>query len=174
MKPDGAFHRLKVNVVNQKGLVIRARRGYYALKPTNNPEEDAKADIHDAIFSRDELHDIPIDLQTQFFKTGEVDAKLTVVAKVDPRRLRFKKIEGRNNDELAIVSVLFDRNGNYLMGTSKTITMKLRDETLARLNSGITVKTSFDVKSGAYVVRLVVRDSEGHAIAAQNGAVEIP
>lgn len=60
------------------------------------------------------------------------------------------------------------------MGTSKTITMKLRDETLARLNSGIAIKTSFDVKPGAYVIRLVVRDSEGQAMAAQNGAVEIP
>jgi hypothetical protein len=57
---------------------------------------------------------------------------------------------------------------------TKTVAMKLRDETLARLTSGITVKTSFDVKSGAYVVRLVVRDAEGQAMAAQNGAVEIP
>ena len=40
--------------------------------------------------------------------------------------------------------------------------------------AGITVKSSFDVKSGSYVVRLVVRDSEGQMMAAENGAVEIP
>ena len=94
MKPDGAFHRLRINLVNRKGLEIQARRGYYSLKHTNDAEENAKADIHDALFSRDELHDIPIDLQTQFFKTGENDAKLTVVAKVDLRRLRFGKQMG--------------------------------------------------------------------------------
>jgi VWFA-related protein len=173
MKPDGSFHRLKISVVDRKGVAIQARRGYYALKHTSNAEEDAKADIHDAIFSREEMRDIPVDLQTQFFKTDETSAKLTIVARVDLRRLRFKKLEGRNNDELSVVSVLFDRNGNYINGMTKTITMKLRDDTLARLTSGITVKTSFDVKVGTYVVRLVVRDAEGQAMAAQNGAVEI-
>jgi len=152
MKPDGNFHRLKITLVDRKGLTLQARRGYYALKHTSNAEEDAKADIHDAIFSREEMHDIPVDLQTQFFKT----------------------VDGRNGDELSVVSVLFDRNGNFVTGMTKTVTMKLRDETLARLSSGITVKSSFDVKPGTYVVRLVVRDAEGQAMAAQNGAVEIP
>jgi len=115
-----------------------------------------------------------VDLQTQFFKTDNTSAKLTIVAKVDLRRLRFKKVDGRNGDELSVVSVLFDRNGNFVTGMTKTVTMKLRDETLARLSSGITVKSSFDVKPGTYVVRLVVRDAEGQAMAAQNGAVEIP
>jgi hypothetical protein len=174
MKPDGSFHRLKISLVNNKGASIQARRGYYALKHTRNAEEDAKADIHDAIFSREEMHDIPVDLQTQFFKPDASSAKLTVVAKIDLRRLRFKKVDGRNDDNLTVVSVLFDRNGNYVTGMTKTVDMKLRDETLARLTSGISVKTNFDVKPGTYVVRLVVRDAEGQAMAAQNGAVDVP
>jgi len=174
MKPDGSFHRLKVSLIERKGLALQARRGYYALKHGSSAEEDAKADIHDAIFSREEMHDIPVDLQTQFFKIDDTSAKLTVLARVDLRRLRFKKVDGRNNDEIAVVAVLFDRNGNYVTGLTKTVSMKLRDDTLTRLTSGITVKNSFDVKPGTYVVRLVVRDAEGQAMAAQNGAVEIP
>jgi VWFA-related protein len=174
LKPDGSFHRLKITMVNRKDTSIQARRGYYALKHTRNPEEDAKADIQDAVFSREEMHDIPVDLQTQFFKPDASSAKITVVAKVDLKRLRFKKLDGRNRDSLTVVSVLFDRDGNYITGMTKTVDMKLRDETLARLTSGISVKTNFDVKPGTYVVRLVVRDSEGQAMAAQNGAVEVP
>ena len=46
---------------------------------------------------------------------------------------------------------------------------------LQRLDrSGITVKSSFDVKPGSYLVRLVVRDKEGELMAARNGAVVIP
>ncbi len=52
--------------------------------------------------------------------------------------------------------------------------MRLRDETLERLSSGITVRTSFDVKPGTYLVRLVVRDAQGQMMSAQNGAVDIP
>jgi hypothetical protein len=52
--------------------------------------------------------------------------------------------------------------------------MRLKDETLEhRLESGMTVKTSFDVKPGSYLVRLVVRDAEGQ-LSAENGAIEIP
>jgi hypothetical protein len=53
--------------------------------------------------------------------------------------------------------------------------MKLRDTTYDRLShSGFIVKSSFDVKPGTYLVRLVVRDAEGSQMAARNGAVVIP
>jgi hypothetical protein len=72
------------------------------------------------------------------------------------------------------VSALFDRNGNYLKGTSKTITLRLRDETLAtRLTSGLMVKTNFDVKIGSYLIRLVLRDAEGQMMSASSDAIEI-
>ncbi len=83
-------------------------------------------------------------------------------------------MDGRNRNDLTVVSALFDRNGNYIMGNRKVIEMRLRDETLARLSSGITVKTSFDAKPGSYFVRVVVRDTEAQMMAAENGAVEIP
>jgi hypothetical protein len=55
------------------------------------------------------------------------------------------------------------------------IDFRLLEGTLEkRLNNGVTVKTTFDVKAGSYVVRLVVRDNEGQMMAAENGAVEIP
>ena len=37
------------------------------------------AEIRDAIYSREELHDLPVDLHTQFFKPDPADAKLTVL-----------------------------------------------------------------------------------------------
>jgi hypothetical protein len=53
--------------------------------------------------------------------------------------------------------------------------MKLLDKTFERLSrSGFTLKTSFDIKPGTYLVRMVVRDAEGAQLAARNGAVSIP
>ena len=53
--------------------------------------------------------------------------------------------------------------------------MKLLDATLAQLDhTGLTVKSSFDIKPGTYLVRMVVRDAEGSQMAAKNGAVTIP
>jgi hypothetical protein len=73
------------------------------------------------------------------------------------------------------VSALFDRNGNYVTGNQKLLEMRLKDETIEkRAEAGITVRTSFDVKPGTYLVRLVVRDAEGQQMSAANGSVEIP
>ncbi|HET9320570.1 MAG TPA: hypothetical protein VFO27_12375, partial [Bryobacteraceae bacterium] len=122
-----------------------------------------------------ELHDLPIELHTQFFKASEDSAKLSVVVRVDVKHIRFRKVEGRNRNDLTVVSGLFDRNGNYITGVTKVIEMRLKDETLEhKLQSGITLRTSFDVKPGSYLVRLVVRDAEGQVMSAENGAVEIP
>jgi VWFA-related protein len=175
LKLDGNFHGLKVTVKSPEKLSLQSRRGYFAPKHVADPTQEAKEEIDDALFSQEELHDLPVGLHTQFFKSSEADAKLTVLAHVDVKQLRFRKAEGRNWNDLTVVSALFDRNGTFLQGSEKTLQMRLKDETLQnKLGSGITMRASFDVKPGSYLVRLVVRDSEGRLMSAENGAVEIP
>ena len=175
LKLDGSYHALKVRLTNARGLDVQARRGYYAPRHAADPEEDAKREIQEAMFSRDEVQDIPVQLHTQFFKSSDFTANVAVLARVDVRNLRFRKADGRNNDNLTVTSGVFDRNGNYITGMQKIIELHLLDPTLERLmNAGITVRTNFDVAPGSYVIRLVVRDSEGQTMAARNGVVEIP
>ncbi len=175
LKLDGSFHNLKVTIKGLNKITLRARRGYYAPKRPDDPVETAKEEIQDALFSRELMHDLPVELHTQFFKVGEDSAKVTVLVRLDLKHIRFRKADGRNQNNLTIVSGLFDRNGNYVTAIEKKIEMRLRDDTLEKkVGSGITVRTSFDVKPGSYLVRLVVRDSEGQLMSAENGAVEIP
>lgn len=175
LKYNGSFHSLKVTLRNTRETALQARHGYYAPKHEADPAEDAKQEIAEALFSREEMNDIPVELQMQFFKPTDVTARLAVVARVNVRQLRYRKVEGRNNDILTIVSGVFDRNGNFISAIQKTIEMRLKDETLeTKLNGGITIKTSFDVTPGNFVVRLVVRDAEGQMMAARNGVVQIP
>jgi VWFA-related protein len=179
LKFDGSFHALKVSVVKPKaaGLSVLARRGYYVQKHATDPIEQAKQQIEEAFFSREELKDLPMELHTQYFKTSQYKARVSILARIDIRQLHYRKADGRNNDVLTVVGGVFDRDGNYVTGIEKIVDMKLKDETLAALNgpsAGITVKNTMDVASGSYVVRLVVRDSEGQLLAAQNGALEIP
>jgi len=175
LKFDGSFHALKVALKDPEGLTSQARRGYYAPKHMTDAQENAKEELREAIFSREEMHDLPIELHTQFFKPTDQSARVTVLTHVDLKRLHLRKAEGRNRNDLTIVSALFDRNGNYVTGNQKLVEMRLKDETFeARIASGVAMKTSFDVAPGSYVIRLVVRDSEGQMMAARNGVVEIP
>ena len=174
LKMDGSLHTLKVTLRNSKDLTLQARRAYYAPKHLADPTQQAKQEIEEAVFSRDELRDIPIELHTQFFKASDTDAKLSVLARVDLRNLHFRKADGRNRNSLQVVAALFDRNGNYITGIEKIVEMRLLDATVETKLRPITVKSSFDVKPGSYVVRLVVRDTEDQQMAAQTAAVEIP
>jgi hypothetical protein len=87
--------------------------------------------------------------------------------------MAFRKSEGRNLNELTVVAALFDRNANFIAAKSNTVQMHIKDETLTKLNSGITVKSNFDVNPGNYVIRVVARDAQGK-LAAQNDVIEIP
>ncbi|HLI84332.1 MAG TPA: VWA domain-containing protein [Bryobacteraceae bacterium] len=177
LKFDGTFHQIKVTLKKPAGgeYALQARRGYSAPRHAIDPEEQARDEIREAVYSREELHDIPVDLNLQYFKPSDVQAKLSVLARVDIRGLRYRKVGDRNNDKLTIVSGIFDRNGNFISGLEKTVELRLRDETLAKLPaSGINIRSTFDLTPGAYVLRLVVRDAEGQTMAARNGAVAIP
>ena len=173
LKSDGGFHALKVSLRNVPNMSMTARRGYYAPKKTDDAAETARQEIEAALFSHDELAELPIQMHTQFFKATEQDAKLSVMAHLDLQQFKFRKADGRNRNEVTVVSGIFDRNGNYLQGIRKVVELRLKDETLTRLDKGVTVRSTFDVKPGTYLVRLVVRDTEGQAISATNNAVEI-
>lgn len=175
LKNDGAFHNIQVKLTGKRKYSVQARKGYYAPKHTNNPEEQAKQEIQEAIFSQEELTELPLQLQTQFFKKDETEARLSVVSHLDVRQLPFRKAEGRNLDTLIVATAIFDENGNFVTGGEKILEMKLLDATYDRMShNGLSVKSSFDVKPGKYMIRQVVRDAEGTKMAARNGAIVIP
>ncbi|HEV2401472.1 MAG TPA: VWA domain-containing protein [Candidatus Sulfotelmatobacter sp.] len=175
LKSDGKFHSIKVRLANHQKYDVQARRGYYAPRHEMDTAEESKREIDDEIFSNEELHDLPVKLHTEFFKPTDDSAKLTVLARIDVKQLHYKQSNDRNNNDLTIVTAVFDRNGNFLQAQQKLVQMSWKNETLqAKLNSGITLKSSFDVKPGRYLVRVVARDSEQQLMSAENGSVDIP
>jgi VWFA-related protein len=175
LKLNGSYHTLKVALAGKQKFSVQARHGYYAPRTIADPAEAAKEEIQEALFSQDEIRDLPVELQTQFFKKDQSEARLAVLTHVDVKGMRFRKELGRNRDDLTVATAVFDENGNFVVGGEKIVEMKLLDATFARLSrSGFTLKSSFDVKPGTYLVRLVVRDTEGAQMAARNGAVSIP
>jgi VWFA-related protein len=175
LKNDGKFHTINVKMLTKEKYTVQARRGFFAPKHGKTPEELAKQDIEDAVFSQEEQQGLPVQLNLQYFKVDAGNAKLSVLTHVDITQVGFDRANDRNSDDLTIVAALFDRNGNFISADQKTLEMRLKDSTLDKLHrSGLTVKTNFDVKPGGYMVRLVVRDSRASQMASRNGVVDIP
>jgi VWFA-related protein len=174
-KMDGSFHNLKVSLVQKNKYSIQARHGYYAPRHMDDPAEQAHQEIVAAVFSRDEIVDLPLQIQTQYFKSDAADARLSVVSRIDLKGLHFRKAEGWTTDDLTVATVIFDDNGNYISGLQKILQLKLQDVTYEKLlRTGLTVKSIFDLKPGRYLVRQVVRDSEGAQMGTTSSGVVIP
>jgi VWFA-related protein len=177
LKLDGSFHALKVVLKPPPGpgLDIQARKGYYSPRKLTDAEEEAKEEMKEALFSRDELNDLPVEIHTKFFKASDKDATISVVCRMDPRHIQFRKSDGRNSNTLKVLTALFDRNGNLLSAMQKNVEIKMKDATLTKLMSigAMSVQTNFSVTPGSYMIRMVVRDSEGQMMSALNGAVAI-
>ncbi len=173
LKNDGNFHTLKVELKQGAGMTVQARKGYNAPNSGDSMQQ-AQREIADEVFSQNEMHELPLQVQTQFFQSATDNAHISVLVHIDVRRMAFRKSGGRNLNELTVVAALFDRNANFISAKSNTVQMHIKDDTLAtRLNSGITLKSNFDVKPGSYVIRVVARDGQGK-LATQNDVIEIP
>ena len=172
---DGSFHALKVTLRNLKGASVQARRGYFAPNGAVNAAEAAKREIEDALFSRDQIRGIPVEVSTRFFKPSYDSARLSVVARINVKELPYRKEGERHRNDLTVVAAVFDRDGNYVAGKQQVVEMRLRDQTLAsEQGPPVAVKSDFQIAPGTYVVRVVVRDEEGQKVAAENSVVEIP
>ena len=172
---DGKFHKLKIMVPATRQYTVQARVGYFAAKPASDPLKQGEADFHDALFAQDEMNEIPVDVHSNFFVKDANEASLAVLTHIDIKGLHFQRVSERNYDELTVGVVIFDDHGNFVTGNKRTLTLRLLDESLERIRkTGVSVKMSFDVKPGTYVVRVVASDSVGASMSARNGGVVIP
>ena len=95
-KMDGRYHTLKLTLAGQHKYAIQARRGYFAPNKLDDPQAVAKQEIQEAVFSQDEIFDLPLTLQTQYFKTGDAETRLSVISRLDVQKMQFRKADGRN------------------------------------------------------------------------------
>ena len=175
LKLDGSFHGLKVALELKGSFTVEARRGYFAPNRLEDAAATAKREIEDAVYSREEVSDLPVQLRTQFSKGAVNAATVTVLAHVDLAGVKFRKEGDRYLDNITVVAALFDRNGNPVSGWVKHIDLHLLAESLQyRLTHGIPVRMAMQAPPGIYMVRLVVRESEGQLMSAVNGVVNVP
>ncbi|MGA3166417.1 MAG: VWA domain-containing protein [Terriglobia bacterium] len=175
LKYDGKFHKLKVELANARGLSVQARNGYFARNEALHPEERARQEIEDAVFSREEYREFPVDLQTQFFKLSNAEARLSVMARVDAHAMHFRKEGDRNLVSLKMVCAAFDRDGNLAAGTQRNVDLSLRDATLAHLlSAGLNIRGQLKLSAGTYALRVVVYQIDSAQVTALNRTVEIP
>jgi VWFA-related protein len=180
VKLDGSYHKLKVTVtrLNRFGdpmYETQARRGYFAPMEGGDPKKESHDELQEALFSQDEIGDIPMELQTQSFKIDSFNRELYITVRLQVRDLPFRLVNGRHHDSITMATSIFDDNGNFVTGGQKEVNFNLLDSSYESMQrSGLVLKASFELEPGRYIVRQVVRDSENSQMAARNGTAIIP
>jgi hypothetical protein len=171
LQEDGKYHHLKVKIAGTDKLSVSARGGYFAPTAMADSKQSENSAITEALYSQSEIRDLPIRIQTQFVRDDKPIAKLSVLTFVDLQDLPHRQTGGKNTNELRMVAAIFDRNGKYIGAIDRKIAVQWSDD-----NAGTRTATTFSflLDSGAYRVRLVVRDAESQRLSAQAAVIEIP
>lgn len=175
LKFNGQFHTLKVKLVKESHSVVQARRGYFAPRQAEDAATAAKQEVEQAIFSRENLTGLPMEVQTQLLKRDAQTAIVSFVVRTDVRGVQFQKESGRNLDHFSFLVAVFDRDGNYLTSKEETVNLRLSDTSLQQVMSGgLPVTVKLDLKPGSYVVRTVIRETNSQKLGATSGDLNIP
>src|ERR1039458_10265632 len=126
LKLDGSFHSLKVTLKNGGGVTIQARHGYYAPRHMEDEAENARQEIESALFSREEILELPIDMHTQFFKSSDQSARVSVLAHLNLKLFKFQKVGRRPGTVARQAGALAGELGKVASGKS-AITPARRD-----------------------------------------------
>ena len=171
LRENGKYHELSVKIVGAKNLSVSSRKGYFAPDHRPGSKQAGDAELDDALYSQAEIHDLPIQIQTQTIRGDKPTAKLNVLTLVDLGALPHRQTGGKNTNELRIVAAIFDRNGKYMGAINRKVAVHWSDD-----DAGIQTATTFSflLDPGPYLVRMVVRDSESQRISAHAAVVEIP
>jgi len=184
VRRDGKFRRIEVKLTDpgRKGLTVRARRGYYSpsdaapVPGTPPPAAPAPPEILQALDSPFTRPDVPLRVLAFSFDEAMLDRlNVTIAAEVDVRPLVFKQQEGRFTDSLAVAIEAQHRETGEYYRYDQTIEMSLLPETRDRLQrTWYPVTKEFTLPSGAYQVKVVVRDLGSGRVGSVIHEFEVP
>jgi VWFA-related protein len=176
---DGAFRKIEVRVLGRRGLVVRARKGYYAPsdQPTAPPPRPGTDPVFQAALdSPYELEDVPLRM-THFVReeTSLDQARVFVAADVDIRRLGFEEKDGQSVGALEYLMVAYHRDSGQIFRFDQKLDLALPPETREQISrTWLPIVHDFELPSGRYRAKLVVRDRTTGRLATVIHDFEVP
>jgi VWFA-related protein len=173
---DGRFRKLEVRL-RRGGLKVYSRRGYVAREDSSaeaaavSPRDQLLAAIRSPLARRDVSVKAMVGYKAIQPRQGAIDIELLI----DPRTLKFDEVEGKQQTTFDVAGFVFDETGELRGGFSETITANLTPEEFKRVSlGGLTYSANTTLPSGAYQVRIAVRDNKTGGTGTVSRYLEVP
>jgi VWFA-related protein len=177
---DGKFRKIDVKVA-QKGVQVRARKGYYAALAGGKSALDKKPktvdpDIQAALDSPYEVDQIPLRMSAYTFdETLLGKAAVIVATEVDVNNFSFEEKDGRFHDTAEFLLIVAHRETGEFFRYDQKIDMRLFPATFERLKrTWFPIARDFELKPGGYQAKIVVRDKNSGRIGTVLHEFEVP
>jgi VWFA-related protein len=175
LKPDGAYHRLKVKAKLPQGARLSHRSGYYAPRPFKDLDPLEKNLLaSDSIASAAPKRDIDLNVLAAAFRASEALSYVPVILEIGGKSL----LEGHTEKKMhvEIYSYVSDAEGQMRDFFNQGVTLDL-DKNKGRQSmaeGGIKYYGHFELPPGSYQVRVLVRNAETGRTGVQTAKVDVP
>jgi VWFA-related protein len=177
---DGKFRKIQVKLASSKGREVRARKGYYAPSDAGRtamaPKKGVDPVIQSALDSPWAEDAIPLRM-THYVGDERTlgKAAVLVATEVDVRALEFEEKEGRFLADLQFLLVVAHRESGEFFRYDQGVSMKLQGSTRERLSRlWYPIVRDFELKSGDYQAKIVVRDTRSKRVGTVIHEFEVP
>jgi VWFA-related protein len=173
------FNDLKIKI-KRPGLKVRYRNGYINVTDENAQLQAPKTRVQQlvrAVASPFSSGEVDLRLTSLFANDPTAGSYMRSILHVDPQRLTFEKEpDGWNKLTFDVMAVTFGDNGVVVDEVSRTHTIRIRGNTLARiLQNGFDYNMTVPVKKpGAYQLRAAFRDTVSERVGSAAQFIEVP
>ena len=173
-KASGKYHKIRVEV-DRPALELSYRRGYYAPREVLSLEDRKNEDIQLALSAPGNFDEIPLQLDYRSSPTQDDRHRLSVFTNVGIEGVSFRQEGERRQNLLHLVLMVYDRGGQRVEGSQKTIELNLSESSYrTMLRRGFTTRTELEVPAGLYNVKAVVRESHRTRMGSLDETVTLP
>jgi VWFA-related protein len=177
---DGKFRKIEVKLASPKGREVRARKGYFAPSDSGKTafavKKGVDPEVQSALDSPWALDGIPLRMTAYVGDEKSLGkAAVLVTTEVDIRALQFEEKDGRNLADLQFLLVVAHRASGEFFRYDQAVAMKLLPTTRERYNRfWFPITRDFELKSGDYQAKMVVRDTRSKRVGTVIHEFEVP
>ena len=170
------FHKVAVHV-KRAGLHVRTRSGFFGNsdREVDPVPHTRQAEIAHALTSPFSTGKIHVRL-TPLFTNGPKGSYLNTMLYIDGKDLEFTdEPDGWHKSVIDVVAVTFGDNGQPVDSSDRTYTIRVKNEAYDKAREGLVYAVSHPIaKSGAYQMRVVVRDAGTEQVGSASQFIEAP
>ncbi|HLY60778.1 MAG TPA: VWA domain-containing protein [Terriglobia bacterium] len=160
-RSDGRFRRIKVEV-NQPGVKIEARPGYFAPKDFRQfTREDKEVQLEQAMNLDSPFVDLPLAIETAYFRLPDKRFYVVLAAKIPGSSVSFLKKSMNHQTEFDFAWQATDSAGHTAGALRDTLPVKLAPDTYEQVVAGsFLYEGGFVLPPGKYKLKVVARENQ--------------